>query len=187
MQKLFEKRPDFITVYEPLIGNSMLEFGNKREGEMVYKHTFEELGFRHVSIDLNGQDGALKRDLRDSMSDLGQFDMVTNIGTSEHVVDNQEAVWRNLVEATKVGGVLICLTPSAEENNWVNHGHWYPHEDFYLKLAELNGFKVENLFRSDCKPVQNTLCRMKKVEEKPFVMPDLSLFYYRAKAKKYGW
>jgi len=43
------------------------------------------------------------------------------------------------------------------------------------------------LFRSDNTPRQNTLCRMKKVEEKPFSMPDLSLFDYRAKAKSYGW
>jgi len=44
LQKLFRNRPDFITIYSPLIGDSMLEFGNKREGDMVYKHTFEVLG-----------------------------------------------------------------------------------------------------------------------------------------------
>src|ERR1041384_5416258 len=88
-------------LFLPLDGvTSMLELGNKVTGAgLVYKSVFEAMGIRHVSVDWNGKDGALPLDLRQPLN-LGRFDMVTNFGTSEHVEDNQKAVWRNIIEAT---------------------------------------------------------------------------------------
>ena len=61
----FHNRPDEWALYQPLIGDSMLEFGGKVNGEAgTYKAFFEKLGYRHVSLDWNGEHGALKRDLR---------------------------------------------------------------------------------------------------------------------------
>ena len=121
---------------------SMLELGNKNgtggPGDS-YKRHFEALGIRHVSVDWNGRDGALKLDLRQPL-DLGTFDMVTNIGTSEHV-DGQAGVWRNIVEACD--HVLVCITPVP--GDWPGHGLFYPSDRFYSDLAALNGFEVEKL------------------------------------------
>ena len=119
----------------------MLELGGKINAPYTYKAFFQRLGFAHLSVDWNGQHGAIKRDLREPL-ELGQFDMVTNIGTSEHV-DKQAGVWRNMLEAMHVGSVLLCTTP--KPGHWTWHGWHHPHAEFYRELAALNGLDIERL------------------------------------------
>ena len=59
-------RPDEWKLYKPLNGTSMLELGGKwcSQANVTYKSVFEDMNFRHVSIDWNGDHGALVRDLR---------------------------------------------------------------------------------------------------------------------------
>jgi hypothetical protein len=171
-------------LYCPLVGSSMLELGNKKKGDFVYKAFFQSRGFRHVSIDWNGQDGALKKDLRKPLK-LGTFDMVTNIGTSEHVSEKdyngQVGCWRNLMEAMHVGSVLISITP--KPGSWPRHGVWYPTEEFFHELARLNGCGVERVYSSDTrwKPAPDgykyNFARLVRRELAPFVMPDQRLMY----------
>lgn len=134
-------------LYDPLVGSSMLELGNKRKGDFVYKRWFEERGFRHVSVDINGQDGALPLDLRQPL-ELGTFDMVINLGTTEHVSEDswhgQAACWVNILGAMHVGSVLVSATPAA--GSWLDHATWYPQPPFFNELARLNGLEVERLY-----------------------------------------
>lgn len=148
---------------------SMLELGNKRaRGQRSYKHAFERLGIRHVSVDLNGLDGALKLDLCQPLN-LGKFDTVTNFGTSEHVAE-QESVWRNMVQAVKFGGVLVSHTPYS---GWPNHGMFYPTKAFYVELADLNGFVFERGPEiTQERPGKLCWARMRRIMERPFRMPD---------------
>ena len=184
VEKLFEKHPDLLKAYLPLVGKSMLELGNKVDEGMVYKEVFTAAGFYHVSVDLNAQNGAMPMDLREPIH-FGTFDMVTNIGTSEHVVDKQDVVWKNIVKSTKVGGVIVCCLPCAEKDNWVGHGYWYPSHGFYEELAKNNGLTIEMLFDNGKFPKKQTVCRMKRDKEVPFVMPSLDLFTHREDGKKY--
>lgn len=163
----------------PLVGTSMLELGNKRKGDFIYKKFFEGRGFRHVSVDTNGLDGALRKDLRNPLN-LGTFDMVTNIGTTEHVSEKdwsgQVACWRNIVEAMHVGSVLVSITPKA--GSWPRHGTWYPLHSFFVELASLNGCEVERLYDSDTrwKPAPDgykyVFARLIRRAAVPFVMPE---------------
>lgn len=174
----FWNRPALRELYEPLIGNSMLELGDKLDGGRVYKPWFEALGFRHVSVDLNGNNGALPLDLTKPLG-LGTFNMVTNIGTSEHVSEDdwngQIECWRNICYAMHVGSVLICDTPKGPKG-WKEHGRWHPKMEFYSELARLNGLEVERLLENDWRPGHTSRrvvsARMVKMEEVPFVMPD---------------
>jgi len=184
IEELFAAKRDFLTLYQPLIGNSMLEFGDKVEGEHVYKDTFAAIGYMHTSVDYNGNNGAIKLDLRDRFV-LGKFDMVTNIGTSEHVKDRQEIVWLNMVSAVKLWGVLLSATPSP--HNWPWHGHWYPTQEFYEELARLNGMEIERRIVSGASPMEMLLVRMVKVKEVEFVMPDKSLLFFNKGGKEYVW
>lgn len=134
----------YLELIEPLDGvQSMLELGNKRgtggPGD-TYKRHFEALGIRHLSVDRNGEDGALPLDLQEPLL-LGMFDMVTNIGTSEHV-ENQGGVWRNIV--TAAAKFAVCITP--RPGDWPGHGLFYPTPLFYQHLADENGFALERCY-----------------------------------------
>jgi hypothetical protein len=155
----------------PVAGKTMLELGNKRNGRGVYKTYFQHLGIEHTSVDLNGKDGALPKDLQKPLG-LGQFDIVTNFGTTEHV-ERQEPAWRNIAKAS--GGVFVSTTPLPGDWGW--HGRWYPTEDFYRSFAELNGFEIERMY-VDCEKPRRMICvRMVRVDDLKFKMPDASLIY----------
>lgn len=192
MENLIEKHRSWEwNVIAPLIGSSMLELGNKKKAggdrHFTYKSVFQSLGFRHVSVDTNGLDGALNLDLRKPLN-LGTFDMVTNIGTSEHVSednwDGQVECWRNILGAMHVGSVLVSIGP--KQGSWPNHGTWYAQEDFYEDLARLNGLTVEKLYASsDRGPhrapphLQQVYARLIRVEDKPFKMTRTGMFKNR--------
>jgi hypothetical protein len=164
----------------------MLELGNKRKEDGTYKSVFQSLGFKHTSVDINGLDGALPKDLTKPLN-LGTFDMVSNIGTSEHVSENdykgQVACWRNILEAMHVGSVLVSITP--QEGSWLRHGTWYPQKPFFTELARLNGLVVERLYNSDerkpnCDPrLRLIFARCKRVEDAPFQMPEAGMYQNR--------
>jgi hypothetical protein len=174
-------------LYDPLVGSSMLELGNKRkaggDGQFTYKDVFNSLGYRHVSVDINGQHGALPKDLTKPLN-LGTFDMVTNIGTSEHVSEKdysgQVACWKNILEAMHVGSVLVSITP--KPGSWKNHGTWYPHPAFFSELADLNGLELERCYDSDqrkpgCKPdLRLVFARLRRVSDARFVMPKSGMY-----------
>jgi hypothetical protein len=183
----FINRPDEWSLYEPLIGDSMLELGGKQNPDLIrgkhltYKAYFKSLGFRHVSIDWNGMWGALKLDLRRPLvKHLGTFDMLSNMGTTEHVSD-QAGVWRNIHELTMVGGVYVGQTPYPDGKSWWWHGEHYPTEDFYKSFAELNNWDIIRLYKGREIPNENLYCRMQKKANPEFRMPDTSLIKFNVR------
>jgi len=171
----FHNRPDEWQLYSPLVGKRMLELGGKINAPFTYKAYFEAIGFEHISIDWNGDHGALIRDLQKPLfQELGQFDMVSNMGTTEHVSD-QAGVWANIHNLTKEGGVYVGQTPYHDGKSWWWHGDWYPTEDFFKSFAELNNWDIERMYIDREVPNQNLYVRMIKEEDAPFAMPDLSL------------
>ncbi len=160
----------------PLVGESMLELGNKVKGPtMVYKDVFEALGFRHVSVDMNGLNGALPLDLRKPL-ELGTFDMVTNFGTSEHVseknYEGQIACWCNIMGAMHIGSVLVSVGPKPGVSKWRSHGRWYAEELFYSQLAFLNGLEAERIYADD----NQIYARLRRVSDVEFVMPEAGMY-----------
>jgi hypothetical protein len=160
---------------------TMLELGNKRNRAGSYKDYFRQLGFDHVSIDLNGNDGALPLNLEEPLGLGRRFDVVTNFGTSEHVA-KQEPCWRNIVE--HCGNILVSTTPFPGDWSW--HGRWYPRPDFYKQFAELNGFALERFYLSGSTPKRMLFARLCKLKDVPFQMPPFSTFYENRQGKKVG-
>jgi len=162
--------PEYIDHFlYPLVGNRMLELGNKKTGNASYKSYFVQQGIDHVSIDWNGMDGALKMDLRKRI-ELDPFDMVTNFGTTEHVSE-QYPVWENIHRLCKVGGVIVSMCPMP--GDWWWHGEWYPKESFYVEFARLNCYMIEHLAIGRQHPNRNIDVRMVKVDDMDFVMPPI--------------
>lgn len=171
-----------LALVTPLTGiTSMLELGDKRWGSRPpYKAYFEGLGIRHVSVDINGRNGSVKKDLRKPI-DLGRFDCVTNFGTTEHVSE-QEPVWRSICEAcTKL---FVSITP--KPHTFPEHGIWYPTEEFFRELSRLNGFVIERMYGYEKSKGVLTMVRMVRERYVPFVMPDESLIFRNADTDRYS-
>lgn len=159
-----------IRLYSPLVGTTMLELGCKynRHLGISYKSTFEGLGYRHVSIDWNGLYGSLPLDLRFPLR-IGCFDMVTNIGTTEHV-DGQRGVWENILAALHEGSILVCMTPYPGDVK--HHGAWRPTQKFYERLADVNGMWIESLHVDGDKPNRQICFRaMMQDPDRPLCVP----------------
>ena len=145
---------------------TVLELGNKttRRGGIPYRDWYIDQGCEYVSVDWNGKDGALKRDLQQPLN-LGTFDLVTNFGTTEHV-ERQEPCWENVHEAVKLGGKFVNHTPSP--GHMRAHGFWHPSLEWFEEFAALNGYEIERL--TNDVPVIHA--RLKKITDKPFTLPS---------------
>ena len=126
----------------------MIELGNQwlqaQKGQrMSGKVFFTQLGVKHISIDTNGLDGALPLDLCSDIDMEGHgiepADIVTNFGTSEHVV-GQEACFRNVHNFCRVGGLMVHFVPP--EGTWARHGLYRYTVDFFDRLATQYKYKT---------------------------------------------
>ena len=99
----------------------------------------------HVSFDINGKWNSIPLDLSKIHSDWqGYFDILTDYGTSEHVRGGQYQVFANAHNFVRVGGVMCHCNPMVGRIQ-VGHPKYdsvYYHEDFYDKLAEVNGYEI---------------------------------------------
>ncbi len=93
----------------------------------------------HISIDWNGKNGALNRDLSRPVNEWkGYFDMVTNHGTSEHV-ESQYDVFRNIHNFCRKGGAIIGHIPAI--GYMTGHCKFYYSVDFFNELCERLEYK----------------------------------------------
>ena len=125
-------------------GLKWCELGNQRTDEKkVAKEIYLSLGVEHISIDLNGEDGAIPIDLDKPVPVifLNQFNVITNYGTIEHI-NNQFQVFKNVHDMCKQEGIMIhVLSPTG---NWPGHCRYYYSEKFVRELARDCGYKIFN-------------------------------------------
>jgi len=116
---------------------------------MIAKPYFESFGIEHLSWDITGCQLAEKVDLRQSVDveKYGQFDVVSNFGTLEHVENTDDGgfyeSFKNVHNLCKVGGLMIHETPMT--GHWIGHGCNYVTQDFYKQLAEDNAYEIVEL------------------------------------------
>ena len=137
-------------------GLKMLELGDqivKRKSgisERTGKDYFTNLGYDHISVDLNGKRGSLIKDLT-KPTDFNEwpeyFDILTNSGTTEHVetFESQYDCFKILHDCVKVGGLMIHLIPDIEalnQGHFVNHCNYYYSEKFFNELALNSNYTI---------------------------------------------
>ena len=134
----------------------MLELGDQCINDITIpektgKNYFENRGFKHISVDLSGFNGALVRDLSkpEHFKDWhGEWDIITNAGTSEHVepFESQYDCFNIIHDCIKVGGIAIHLNPDAYEldmhGTWKNHCNYYYSRTFFEMLASECGYDL---------------------------------------------
>lgn len=120
----------------------------------------------YLSLDLHDISGVTKFDLSVYQPDKFKADVITNIGTSEHVEyeDGQYNCWKNMHHWLNVGGLVIHELP--EINSWPNHCRYFTTLEFFQNLEnygyELLELKYHvheqqgNLIWSVLKKVRNT-------------------------------
>jgi hypothetical protein len=128
----------------------MLELGDQviddpNLSEKTGKEYFTKQGYIHKSVDLNGLNGSIIRDLTkpEQFHDWKeQFDILTNAGTTEHVepFESQYECFKIIHDCLAVGGVAIHLVPEINERKkngaWKNHCRYYYSESFFEFLAK---------------------------------------------------
>lgn len=126
------------------LGNQVLKIDGTRRSAKPF---FEEMGFEHTSVDINGKDDALPVDLSVSIQESlkKKFDIVTNSGVSEHVepFGSQYQCFKNIHDFARVGGLMIHAVP--HKGHYPNHCRFYYDQSFFYKLAELNDYKILDL------------------------------------------
>lgn len=141
---------------EGVRGLKMLELGDQvfRDGyfpEPTGKEYFQNRGYEHVSVDLNGKHGAVVRNLTkpSQFQDwIGKWDIITNAGTTEHVepFEAQYECFSIINDCLKVGGLALHIIPDVHEldrsGKWKNHCHFYYSEAFFAMLVRECGYEM---------------------------------------------
>ena len=142
-----------LLVKENYYNKEMLELGCQKIKKSMKKELrscsvareyFKSIGIKCVSVDLTGCLSSKKIDLRQPIKKKyhGKFDIVTNSGTTEHIVPlrRQYNVFKNIHDCTKIGGVIIHILPSIGE--YLDHCQIYYGHKFYRELARTNNYKI---------------------------------------------
>lgn len=108
------------------------------DAPVMAKPYFQELGFEHTSIDMNGEGESLRINMSEPAS-LGKFDVITDFGTSEHVQDLWQCL-QNLHEFGDLGTLYFHVNPVV--GSWPRHCHWYRKPDFYEKFVQMAGYEL---------------------------------------------
>ncbi len=129
---------------------------------------YKKLGIEdYTCIDLAGDNNALKYDLGKQINHSIRYDLVTDFGTSEHIVladgfqtsafhgDYIHSVypvvveniqqgyyncWVNKFNLCNVGGIIISENPLTD--NWPGHGYSYLGVNFYDELVKIADIEI---------------------------------------------
>lgn len=134
-------------------------------------------GERYESIDANGG-GTILADLNLPLDPHpGQFDLVTDFGTSEHVFDIAQ-VWRTMHSLCVAGGYIAFEKPY---QGYPDHGFWNTHQTLWRDLAKANGYAIVSLAEIEAPRGRHWRGVYRKGEETPFRNPQQGKWVPRLK------
>lgn len=137
---------------------------SKRPAAAFYK----ELGASgYQSLDANGK-STIYADLNKPLDPHpGEFDLVTDFGTSEHVWDFAQC-WRSIHSLCKEGGFIAFEKPC---QGFHDHGFWNVHHTTWKDLAKANAYEI--MFLKDYNAERGGLWRgvYRKTSSAPLVAP----------------
>jgi SAM-dependent methyltransferase len=102
---------------------------------------FARAGLSYEAVDISPYPRTMAIDLNRGRLPFwrrGRYDLVTNCGTTEHVV-NQLNAFQLIHDACKVGGLMYHGVPMAGD---FSHGFISYHPKFFTRLQEVNGYEI---------------------------------------------
>ena len=148
-------KAELAQLYE-LFGRAPVDLGGPRDAPIVdgierqaesapaSQPFWESLGFAYSAIEYGGHRGVTALDLnRDQVpSELrSSFDLVVNAGTTEHVV-NQDNAFRVIHDLAKAGGIMLHELPGG---GMLTHGVVSYNPQFFWLLCRFNNYEVFDL------------------------------------------
>jgi hypothetical protein len=101
----------------------------------------KKAGFSYKALDIFDGDGVILFDLNLDVPGpklTGEFDLVTNFGTTEHVI-HQYAAFKTIHELAKPGGLIYHDLPMA---GYHTHGYFNYNPLFFQHLASSNDYEI---------------------------------------------
>ena len=127
-----------------------INHGGQNEGAPFANIYYESKGIKYVCIDLNGENNAWKYDLSQPLhSYFSGYNLVTDFGTGEHVKSAYN-LFKNIHNLLNKGGIAVRENPKT--GSWQQgicdgkHGYNYMTIEFYKQLAELQGYRIIELY-----------------------------------------
>jgi hypothetical protein len=102
---------------------------------------YEGIGLKYTCIDVDGREGSLPWDLNfDAIPSeyVGKYGLVTNHGTTEHIV-NQFNAFKAIHDLTRPGGLILHILPFA---GYFDHGFFNYQPNFFEALARYNSYQT---------------------------------------------
>jgi hypothetical protein len=106
---------------------------------------YEALGIKYGCVDVDGRFGSVVMDLNfDEVpaAHKGRYGLVTNHGTSEHIM-NQYNVFKAMHEFARPGGVFVHAVPFTVH---LEHGFFNYQPNFFEALARYNSYETLGLW-----------------------------------------
>jgi hypothetical protein len=135
-----------MSLYNKIKFSSICELGDQQFmscppfPENSYTRDFyESNNINYICIDTNGRGKSLDIDLNGSFYLNKTFNIITNIGTLEHV-ENYYSGLKHMHEMCDIGGFMIHISPAI--NHWPEHGFNYVLPEFFTKLAQECNYKL---------------------------------------------
>ncbi len=94
--------------------------------------------YRYKALDMHGSPESTFVDLNKEYSCEQEFDLVTNLGTTEHIF-NQAAVFKTIHDLTAENGVMFHGLPHQGQ---YDHGFFNYHPTFFFDLAAANDYQI---------------------------------------------
>jgi hypothetical protein len=96
------------------------------------------IGCEHLSLDVVGEATRFDLNADSARPEWGQFDLVTNCGDTEHIL-NQLNCFTVIHDLTKAGGVMYHSLPVG---GYAEHGFFNYNLKFFVALARANGYRM---------------------------------------------
>ncbi len=128
---------------------------------------------RYESVDGNGR-GTITADLnRPLVPWPGEFDLVTDFGTGEHVFD-QRQVFKTIHDLCRVGGHIVFDRPT---QGYDLHCYWLATAAVFVDVARENGYEVVSISNRDMPRGKLIRGVFRKMVSTKFIVPQQGRYH----------
>ncbi len=128
---------------------------------------------KYLAIDLHGTKDSIKYNLNEEYKVDEQYDVVTNIGTTEHIF-NQYSVFKSIHNLTKPDGLMFHQVPG---QGYYDHGFYNYQPTFFFDLAAANDYSIIGFWMYDNNKVEVIKVHSRENYNKIFTRDNHPTYY----------